>query len=60
MTNSATSQAFELARRNIYLIYELLEHMKEVVLQIQSYRISMTQDNMISERSACEDTVLIA
>lgn len=47
MTNSATTQAqiqgFELARPNIYLRHELLECMKEPILQIQSCRITMTQ-----------------
>jgi hypothetical protein len=37
LTNLATTQAqiqsFELAHPNIYLIYELLEHMKGLVLQ---------------------------
>ena len=37
---------------NIYPMYELLEHMKGLVLQIQSYRLSMTQsNNRVSERS---------
>jgi hypothetical protein len=31
----------------IYSIYELLMHMKVLVLQIQSYSISMKQDNNI-------------
>lgn len=47
MTNSATTQAqiqvFELACPNIYLRHELLECMKEPILQIQSCRITMTQ-----------------
>ena len=51
---------FELVYPNIYPIYELLEHMKGLVLQIQSYRISMTQgNNRKSERSPSEDPVLI-
>ena len=46
MTSSATTQAqiqgFELAHPNIYLIYELLEHVKGLTLQNQNCRISMT------------------
>ena len=46
MTNAASTEAkiqdFELAHSNIYLIYELLEHVKGLVLQNQSCRISMT------------------
>ena len=49
LTNSPTTQAqirgFELTHTNIYPIYELLEHVKEPALQIQSCRISMTQRN---------------
>jgi len=64
MTNSATIQAqiqdFELTYPNIYPIYELLEHAKEQVLQIQSCRIFMVQSNCrVSEKSSCEDPVLI-
>jgi hypothetical protein len=48
LTNPGTTQA----HLNIYLIYELLKHVKGPVLQIQSCRISMTQDNKrITERS---------
>lgn len=36
---------FELAHTNIYFIYELLEHRKGPVVQIQSCKICMTQDN---------------
>ena len=51
---------FELTHPNIYSIYELLEHVKGPVLQIQSCRISMTQgNNRISERSPSEVPVLI-
>jgi hypothetical protein len=35
----------ELAHPNIYPIYELLEHLKALVLKNQSCRISMTQGN---------------
>ena len=64
LTNSATTQAqiqgFELAHPNIYPIYELLECVKVPVLQIQNYRISMTQGNdRISERSPSEVPVLM-
>ena len=49
-----------MARPNIYPIYELLELGKGPVLQIESYRISMTHgNNWISERSSDEDPVLI-
>ena len=41
-------------------IYELLEHMKGPVLQIQSFRISMAQgNNRISVRSPSENPILI-
>ena len=51
---------FELAHPNIYPIYELLECVKVPVLQIQNYRISMTQGNdRISERSPSEVPVLM-
>ena len=47
--NSAATQAqihgFQLVHLNIYPIYELPEHMKQLVLQNQSHRISMTQEN---------------
>ena len=64
MTSSTTTQApiqgFELTHPNIYPIYELLECVKDPVLQSQSCRISMTQgNNRISERSPREDPVLI-
>lgn len=52
LTNSATTQAqikaIELAHLKVYLIYKLLEHVKGLVLKIQSFRISMTQGNMIT------------
>jgi hypothetical protein len=51
MTNSVTtpghSQGLALANPNTYSIYELLVHMKVLVLQIQSYRITITQGNNI-------------
>jgi hypothetical protein len=50
LNNSAITQAqiqgFELAHLNIYPIYELLEHMKGLVLQIQSFMVSRTQGNI--------------
>lgn len=56
LTNSAPTQAqnqdYEFANPNIQTIYVLLEHIKRLVLQIQSYRISMTQWNSkMSQRS---------
>jgi hypothetical protein len=46
MTNSTITQCqiqgLELAHPNIYSMYELLVYMKVLVLQVQSYRISMT------------------
>ena len=64
LTSSDTSQAqiqgFELAHPNIYPIDELLKYMKGPVLQIQNYRMSMTQgNNRISEKSPGEVLVLI-
>ena len=45
---------------NIYPIDELLECIKGLVLQIQNYRISMTQSkNRLAERSPTEIPVLI-
>jgi hypothetical protein len=38
-----------LAHTNTFPIYELLVHKKMLILQIQSYRISMTQGNNIRE-----------
>ena len=64
LTNSATIQAqnqgFELPHPNIYPIYELPELMKEPVMQIQSFRISMAQGNdKIPKGIPSEDPVLI-
>jgi hypothetical protein len=56
----AQIQGIELANPNIYPIDEHLEFVKELVLQIQNYTISMTQgSNRISERSPSEVPVLI-
>ena len=64
LTNSYNTQAqiqgFELAHPQIYLINELLEHVKSLVLLIQVCRISLTQgNNRISDRSPSEDLVLM-
>ena len=64
MTNSITThgqiQALGLAQPNIYSIYELLVNMKMLVLQIQKYRISMTQgNNRVSEKGPREGPVFI-
>jgi hypothetical protein len=48
-----------LAQPNIYPIYEPLEHMKGLVLQTQSFKISMTQaNNKKTKRSPGEDPIL--
>ena len=62
LTNLATSQAqiqsFELANPKIHPIYEMQEHIKGPVLQIQSCKISMIQgNNRRSERSPSEDQI---
>jgi hypothetical protein len=62
LNNSATTQAqilgFELANTKTYLIYELLEHVIGLALQLQSYRISMTQGNhRITKRSHDENPI---
>jgi hypothetical protein len=49
-----------LVHPNTYSIYELLEHVKGPVLQIQSFRISMKQGiSRISERNPGKELVLI-
>ena len=59
-TSQPQFQDFELPQPNIWLIKELLGFMKGPILQIQNYRISMTQSkNKISKRSFSEDPVLI-
>jgi hypothetical protein len=45
VTSQDQIQGFELAHPNIS-IYDLLEHVKGQVLQIQIFRISMTQGNL--------------
>jgi hypothetical protein len=53
-------QMLKLAHPNIYPIEELWEDVKVLVLEIQTYRISMTQGNgRISERSPSEVPLLI-
>ena len=56
VTNSAPTQAriqgFELAHLKIYPIYELLEHVKGLILQIQSCGVFVTLgNNRTSEKS---------
>ena len=49
-----------MAYPNIHSICELLEHVKGPVLQILSYKISITQGgNKISKRSPTGDPVLL-
>ena len=49
-----------MAHASTYPIEELLECMKGSVLQIQNYRVSMTQgDNRISKRSPSEGPILM-
>ena len=56
-TTQAQIQSYELTHPNIYPICEL--HVKELVLQTQSCRTSMTHsNNSISKRSPIEDPVL--
>ena len=62
LTNSAISQTqiqgVKLAHPNIYLIYDLLELLKESVLQILNFLVSMTQsNNNIFARSHSKDIV---
>ena len=59
--SQAQVQAFALAHLNMHPITdELLEFMKRLVLQIQNYRIFMTQGNSrISEMCSGEDPVLL-
>ncbi|KAK7834524.1 hypothetical protein U0070_017710 [Myodes glareolus] len=65
LTSPATTQipgpepGYELAHPNIHLIYELLEHVKEMDLEIQHYRVSTTQDSRISKRSPSESSLLV-
>ena len=64
LTNSCTTRTqtrdFELSHPNIYPIYELLEHMKGLELQIQIYKSSrIPGNNRMSERSPSEVPVSI-
>lgn len=63
LTNSATTQTqiqdFELAYPNMYPMYKLLELLRGLALQNQSYTISKTQsNNKVSGRILTEDPVL--
>lgn len=65
LTNPVTIQdpiqGSELAYPNIYSTYDLLEHVKGLVMQNHSLRISMTQgSSRTSERSFREGPVLMA
>lgn len=64
MTNPGTIQAqnqgYEWSHHSIYRIYKLLENVKRTNLQIQSSRISKTQDNsMISKMSPIESSLSV-
>lgn len=64
LTNSDPTQAqiqgSEFPHPNIHPIYELLEHLKRPILQIQNFRVSVTQDNnRRCETSPCMDPVLM-
>jgi hypothetical protein len=63
LTNSANIQvqiqAFELSHTNIQPFCDLQVYMKVPVLHIQSCRISMAQENRISERSSYEASLLM-
>lgn len=48
--HQAQIRSFELSHPNIYPMDKLPKQVKEPVLQIQNYRISMTQDNTGYER----------
>lgn len=43
MITQAPNKGCEVAHSNTYLIYQILEHAKGLDLQIQSYKLSMTQ-----------------
>ena len=59
-TIQARIQDFELACPNIYLIYDLLQDVKRLVLWNHSRMISMTWDNnRIPKRSFSDSTVLM-
>lgn len=60
VTNQEKFHDVDLARSNIYPIYELLEHVKGPVLLNHSCRISVTHDNSkISKRSLHEGPELV-
>jgi hypothetical protein len=59
-TTQVQIQGFVLAHPKIYIIYELLGHVKGPVPLIQSCRISMTQGyNRITGRSPEDDPILM-
>lgn len=64
MTSSDIShlqiQGSELAHPNIYSIDELLEHINGLVLQVQNFKLPMTQgNNRISRRYPSKGPLLI-
>lgn len=64
LTKSATTrptfQAFESAQANIYPIFDLWKHVRELALWNHSHRLSMTGNNRLSKRSLSEGPVLMA
>lgn len=57
-TTQAQSQGSKFTHPNIHPIYDLAQHLKGPVLQFQSFKISMTQDNSrVSRRSPSEGPV---
>lgn len=44
-SDNSQTQGFEMTHPNTHPINELLELMKELVLQIQNYSVPMTEDN---------------
>lgn len=52
--HQAQNPGYELAQSTIHLIYDLLDHVKRLVLHTQSCSIS----NRISKRSPCDVPVL--
>ncbi|KAL6034118.1 hypothetical protein STEG23_024973 [Scotinomys teguina] len=55
---SAQNQDYELAHPNIHFIYELLEHVNGMNLQIQNCRISTTQDNKRTAKRGPSESLL--
>lgn len=52
-------QDFEVIHPKIYIIYELLKHIKWLVTLIQSSRIPMTPGDRIASSSPGEDPILV-